>query len=126
LSKYAFVGGVLVVTIIGVAVILPLFTAVLNEINVTGGDIGGSTVNALVGFLPVCVVIVVILSVVGMVAGGSGDYVSDEEDDPEEPDDIPETHDYKKERVFAEELLRRRYARGEISSEEFTERMSHL
>jgi len=114
--------AIIVVIVIGVIVIFPI----TNMVTITGSisdNTSDNIINTVMGIIPLFIVLFVMLGIVGMF--GLGDS-SDDEADPVEPDDIPEQHDYKKERIWAEELLKRRYARGEISTKEFNERMANL
>jgi uncharacterized membrane protein len=118
--------GMLVVMIIGVAVVVPILNQVSRDANISGKPGVGSTVSTLVSVVPVVLAVAVILSVFGFLGSSDGSSSDDEEDDPESPEELPEEHDRSKERLWAEEILKRRYARGEISTEEYNERMANL
>jgi len=144
--------GVMIVLVIGVAVVVPVITEVSkqgSQGNVSGNQINISSTgtpfyidgitNTILQMMPIFIFVAVILVVVCMFPfgdlfhrtsfdddGDAGDKEV-EEADQVTPEELPkEKSDKTKERLWAEEILKRRYARGEISTEEYNERMANL
>jgi uncharacterized membrane protein len=143
--------GIMLVLIIGVAVVVPVITEVSKQGtqgNVSGNQTNISTMlepyamdgitNTILQTMPIFIAVAVILVIVGMFPFGdifhrtsfddedAGDKEV-EEADPVTPEELPEEKsDKTKERLWAEEILKRRYARGEISTQEYNERMANL
>ena len=109
--------GVLAVAIVGVGVVVPIVNS--SELVMTD-----KTISLFLNIVPIFIGLGLIAPII-LFIGGSGSS-DDEEEDPVAPEELPDKHDYKKERLWAEEILKRRYARGEISTVEYNERMSNL
>jgi len=106
------------VMIAGIIILIPVISSISEEAS-ANADIPGS-VNLIITLIPVMLVVAIIMVVFGMFSSG-GDS-SDEEEVEEEPEPEP----IKVKRKDAVRILMERYANGEISSEEYTDRMSRL
>lgn len=102
------------------------------------------TRDTIISLMPLFVGIAIILVIVGMFPSDSGwsSYeetgLSSDEDEPEEdehdtPEDIPEqpeessdVSDRTKQELLAEKILKRRYARGELTDEEYERKRARL
>lgn len=130
---------VMVVLIIGVAVILPVFNEISKTPEMKNITRASPFIPTIINLIPLFIGIAMILVVVGMFLPSTdtwGSSSSDDEDtgdeeveeaDPVKPEELPKGEsDKTKERLWAEEILKRRYARGELTDEEYTEKMSRL
>jgi uncharacterized membrane protein len=87
------------------------------SLNATMSDTtSSSSFNVIMGIIPIFVVIAVILSILTFFC--RGEESTDDEDE--------EVVVKRKRRVNAEEVIKMRYAKGEITSEEYTDMMSRL
>lgn len=86
----------------------------------TTGGISNSLMTV-AGIIPVFVIIGVIMAIITALTSLMGDAPSEETDEEEVK---PITHVDGRER--GERILRERYARGDISTEEYNERMSNI
>jgi uncharacterized membrane protein len=135
--------SVLVVLIIGIAVVMPVMTDINKNINLSDFFKSSSTdtlVTTLIQILPLFIAIALILVVVGMFPFGGRSYGSsddeveesesekeeEEEEKEEEPEEASPESDRTKQQLLAEKILKRRYARGELTDEEYTEKMARL
>jgi len=136
--------SVIVVMVIGVAVIIPVITEVGKDANISKTI--GPTGNVILNLFPLFVAVSMILIIVGMFfpsgdsmfSSSDDDYSSsDEKDEDEKEEEESEEHeqeqeepseqsDRTKQQLLAEKILKKRYARGEISDEEYTEKMARL
>jgi uncharacterized membrane protein len=96
---------------------MPVLKSVTEQASASGIP---SSVNLIMNLVPVIIAIGIIMVVAGMITSG-GDS-SDEEEVEEEPE--PEPIAVK--RKDAVRILMERYANGEITSEEYSEKMSRL
>jgi len=118
--------GIIVVAVISIIVVIP----VINDVSSTipSDSPGYSIASIMLKGFPVFIAITVILMVSGLFSGiGSTDEeLLDFEEDEDEPEEEPVMEQIKKARKSAFEILAERYARGEITDEQYTEAMSRL
>jgi hypothetical protein len=105
--------------LVGIAILMPVLKSVTEQASASGIP---SSVNLIINLVPVIIAVGIIMVVAGMFTSG-GDYPSDEETE-EEPEPEPEPIAVK--RKDAVRILMERYANGEISSEEYTDKMARL
>ena len=103
---------------ISIVIIMPVLSSVSTELSSTA-EIPGS-VNVILNLIPAVIAVAIIMVVAGMFTSG-GDS-SDEGEVEEEPEPEP----IKVKRKDAVRILMERYANGEISSEDYSDRMSRL
>jgi uncharacterized membrane protein len=112
-----------IIIIVSVAVVFPILSQVTTEANIHSLP---DSVKTLVQILPVVVAIAIIVSIVGLFSFGEYEETDVELDEEGEVDEEPPLKQLKKARKSAYEILAERYARGEISDEEYTEKMCRL
>jgi uncharacterized membrane protein len=117
---------IIVLLVIGVAVVLPVLNSLSEELP-DGSE--SQFIKSVIPMLPVFFGIAILVSVIGMFTGGGNSYYEDVEDEEiveeEEVDETP-LEQTKKARKSAYEILAERYAKGEISDEDYTEAMARL
>ena len=104
------------VMIAGIIILIPVISSLSDELS-SPAEIPGS-VNLVLGLLPVFIAVALIMTVMGMFSSG-GTEADIVEVEPE-----PEPIEVK--RKDAVRILMERYANGEISSEEYTDKMARL
>lgn len=114
--------SILVAVVIGVAVIIPVISSITSDPEITG-DLPDGAVT-LINILPIFIAIAMIMVVVGLFGFGDSETSDEEEEEEEEPE--PVMVQKKKAQKSAYEILAEKYAKGEISDEEYTNKMARL
>jgi uncharacterized membrane protein len=110
--------ALMIVIIIGVAIVIPILSKVTEDTTIIHSL--PQTATTVISIIPVIIAIPLFMIVLGMFTGGSdGESLEEVEEEPE-----PEPIAVK--RKDAVRILMERYANGEITSEEYTERISRL
>jgi uncharacterized membrane protein len=112
--------GIIVVAVIGIIVVIPVVNDVSSS--VSSDTPGFPAVSVMLKAFPIFIAIAILLMLTGMFSdiGGTDEELNFEEE-KEEPEATPE-----QKRKSAEEILRRRFAMGEISEEDYTSHMARL
>ena len=105
----------------GESLMIRFFLSTTQDAVQNMSDVFGSVMT----FFPIMMVVVIAISILSVVSFTFGKPVCDDIDD-EEPNDEPTMEQIKKARKSAYQILAESYARGEITDEEYTDRMARL
>jgi uncharacterized membrane protein len=103
--------------LVGIVILMPVLKSVTEQASASGIP---SSVNLIMNLVPGIIAVGLIMVVAGMFTSGGDSY------DEEEVEEEPEPEPIKVKRKDAVRILMERYANGEISSEDYSDRMSRL
>jgi uncharacterized membrane protein len=112
----------IVAAIVGCVVVIPVISYIVQEANLP------PIISPIMSVLPIFMLIAFVMLAVGLFPSSDEFTLDEEEEDEAEEEDgeEPVREKIKKAKKSAYEILAERYARGEITDEQYTEAMSRL